>query len=166
MTERIANGAQASSGPDEHTPEVYVYPGRVVTSAEARHLKTVLGSCVSICLFDPDIGVGGMNHFLLPDPTGGSTWSPRFAAPATQQLIGQLLGLGAHRRRLVAKVFGGCVPRDPRSNGFHVGWRNVEAARRLLGEERIPILGQDVGGPRGRRLVFSTRDGAAWVKAL
>ena len=150
--------------PNPH--DLYVFPGQVVVSAEPRHLSTVLGSCVAVCLYDPALRVGGMNHFLLPSPVGGKSWSPRFAGPAVQQLVGQVLGLGADSRRLLAKLFGGTTPADPARNGFHVGWRNVEAARRLLHDEGIPLIAEDVGGPRGRRLVFQTYDGTAWVRHI
>jgi len=161
-----APGTAAQDGSSESPQPRYVYPGHVVVSAKGDRLTTVLGSCVAVCLFDPEIRAGGMNHFLLPNAGGGVSWSPRFPDRAIPQLIGQLLDLGADRRRLVAKVFGGCVSVDTRSNGFHVGSRNVEAARQLLREEGIPILTEDVGGSQGRRLEFCTDDGTAWVRLV
>jgi chemotaxis protein CheD len=145
---------------------VYVYPGRVIASASRHRLKTVLGSCVSVCLFDPGLRAGGMNHYLLPDAGGSESGSARFCGPAIQSLIGQLLGLGADQRRLVAKLFGGSGSVEPSANGFHVGWRNVQAARRILHDERIPIVAEDVGGRRGRRLFFDTAHGSALVSLI
>ena len=151
-------------GATQGAPALYVYPGRIETSTDGRRLTTVLGSCVAVCLLDPARQVAGMNHFLLPETGGNGSSSLRHATPAVRQLVERLLDLGASRSRLVAKVFGGCVPADPSSNGFHVGWRNVESARRLLQDEQIPILAEDVGGPYGRRVVFCTGSGSAWVR--
>ncbi len=161
-----APGTETQDGSTESPQPRYVYPGHVVASAKGDRLTTVLGSCVAVCLFDPEIRAGGMNHFLLPNAGGGVSWSPRFPDRAIQQLIEQLLGLGADNRRLVAKLFGGCVSLDTRSNGPHVGSRNVEAARQLLREEGISILTEDVGGPRGRRLESCTDDGTVWVRLV
>jgi len=145
--------------------EAYVHPGRVVTSADGAWLRTVLGSCISVCLCDPHLRIGGMNHFLLPDAAGCEGGSARFAGPAIQRLIGQLLGLGADQSRLVAKVFGGSG--SPSSAGsLQVGLRNVQAAHGILGHEGIRIAAEDVGGPRGRRLLFDTADGTAFVSLL
>lgn len=141
-----------------------MYPGRVVASSTGHLLRTVLGSCVSVCLFDPDLRIGGMNHYLLADASATEGGSARYCGPAIQRLIGQLLGLGATQSRLVAKVVGGSGATS--GGGLDVGVRNVAAARRLLGEERIPIVGEDVGGPRGRRLSFDTADGTASVSLI
>jgi chemotaxis protein CheD len=145
---------------------VYVYPGRVVASGSGHRLRTVLGSCVSVCLYDPGLRAGGMNHYLLPDAAGSEGGSPRFGGPAIQRLIGQHLGLGADPGRLVAKLFGGSGSDDAFANGFHVVWRNVQVARRVLQDEQIPIIGEDVGGRRGRRLFFDTARGSALVSLI
>lgn len=144
---------------------VYVFPGQVASGVSGQRFTTVLGSCVSVCLFDPRLRVGGMNHFLLPFPVDGSLASSRFAGPAVAQLVGRLLGLGARQDRLVAKIFGGSVAAQA-GDAFHVGTRNVVAARELLAAAGIPILDEDVGGPHGRRLVFDTTDGSSRVRTV
>lgn len=147
-------------------PDLYVLPGRLAASREARQLRTVLGSCVSVCLFDPVARIGGMNHFLLPTETGAARGSLRFAGPAIQRLIEELAVLGASRNRLVAKVFGGSVASGAAGHVFPVGYQNVRAAHRLLREERIRVVAEDVGGPWGRKVFFRTGDGVAFVKSL
>jgi len=147
-------------------PSVYLYPGQVIADAEGQRVSTILGSCVGVCLWDPERRVGGMTHYLLPHATQGAQSSPRFAEPAIRQLISRLTGLGAHPGRLVAKLFGGSTHGVFSSNGFHVGARNVAVARELLREADIPIESEDVGGSRGRKVVFATSDGLAWVKLL
>lgn len=156
----------APAGWQRDRREVYVYPGRVVASAHGHRLRTVLGTCVSVCLFDPALRVGGMNHYLLAEGAASGGGSARFSGPAIQRLIGQLLGMGADQRRLVAKVFGGCNPSGPAARSLQVGRENVAAARRILDCEDIPIAAEDVGGARGRRLLFDTADGAALVSFI
>lgn len=149
-------------------PEVaasYLHPGKVLAFAEPALITTVLGSCVSVCLWDAWAGVGGMNHFLLPDVLSGNA-SPRFAGPAFEQLVARLLAHGARRERLQAKTFGGASLGAAASGEPRIGSRNVEAARRLLTERAIPIVAEDVGGNCGRKLVFETAGGAAWVRRL
>lgn len=106
-----------------------------------------------------------MNHYVLPDAAGSEDGSARYSGPAIQRLIGLLLGMGADPGRLVAKVFGGSGG-DASSNPLQVGRRNVLAARRILEQEGIPIVAEDVGGRRGRRLVFDTSDGIALVSLI
>lgn len=139
-------------------------------------LSTVLGSCVAACLYDPIIGVGGMNHFMLPDGgladggladgnrSGGDS-SARYGAHAMELLINGLLKHGASRARLQAKVFGGgnVLPGmtiDP------VGTRNARFVLDYLSAERIPVLAQDLGDVHPRKVCFFVRTGRTLVKRL
>jgi chemotaxis protein CheD len=161
-----AHHLSAPDGPG-HPPAIvraYLAPGRLFASAEDAQVTTILGSCVAVCLWDPQAEVGGMNHFLLPS---GRPASPRFGDSAVALLIGRLLELGAHRGRLSAKVFGGaCVLEAFRAGEWSLGARNVEIAREELAAAGIPVVGEDVGGDRGRKLVFHVRTGSAWVRAI
>ncbi|PYQ18463.1 MAG: hypothetical protein DMF79_14935 [Acidobacteria bacterium] len=105
---------------------VYLAPGRLYASAEAVQVTTILGSCVSVCLWDAQQRVGGINHFLLPE---GVPPSPRFGASATSLLIEEVLALGARRSRLRAKVFGGACVLEAFRKSHPLGMRNVEVAR-------------------------------------
>ncbi len=145
---------------------MYLHPGAVAVAAEPAAVTTILGSCVSVCLFDPVLRVGGANHFLLPDH-GSAAPSTRFAGEALRELLARLLALGADRRRLQAKVFGGaCVVEAFRRSADHLGTRNAAAAFRFLEMERIPVMAEDTGGERGRKLLFHTDDGTALVRPL
>jgi len=156
-------------GPDGSWPaatpvRAYLAPGRLYASAEDAQVTTILGSCVAVCLWDAQAQVGGVNHFLLPS---GLPASPRFGDSAVALLIGRLLELGAQRGRLAAKVFGGaCVLEAFRAGEWSLGARNVEIAREELAAAGIPVVGEDVGGDRGRKLVFHVRTGSAWVRAI
>lgn len=167
MTARLE--AVARPAPDEDTGgrRLYLHAGQIHASAEPCRVTTILGSCVAVCVWDPQAGIGGVNHFLLPYCAGHGLATPRFGNVAVTRLIDSLLALGARQDRLRAKVFGGaCVIEAFRGSGRHLGEKNVEVALSVLGEAAIPVLAQDVGGHRGRKLVFDTGGGTAWVRGL
>ncbi len=146
---------------------IYLHPGQLFASADGSAVTTILGSCVALCLWDPVSRVGGINHYLLPLWAGSGPSSPRFGDVAVRGLIERVLTLGSDKRRLKAKLFGGaCVIAAFRARENHLGMKNVQAAQQLLEQEGIPLVGHDVGGGRGRKLIFHTDDGAAWVKQL
>lgn len=158
-------GAPApDAGPAPSQRRVYLAPGRLFVSAEPVQVTTILGSCVAVCLWDPDARVGGVNHFLLPD---GVPPSPRFGCHAVPQLVAAVLAQGAARERLRAKLVGGaCVLEALRAHAHNLGARNVEVARERLRAERVPVLAEDVGGDFGRRLVFDVQRGCAWIRTI
>jgi chemotaxis protein CheD len=152
---------------EEGRLEVYLPPGRVFATGEAATLRTILGSCVAICLFDPGLPAGGMNHYLLPHQVGDFGESTRFGAPALARLIAAMLDLGGRKSRLQAKVFGGARVLQPAPSGAgDLGSRNAALAFDLLAAERIPVIAHDVGGSRSRKLLYRTDDGAAFVRRL
>lgn len=146
--------------------QIYLQAGQVVASAEPAAITTIVGSCVAVCLFDPEAGVGGMNHYLLPIPVQRE-WSPRFGNVALVELLRAVLERGARRERLQAKVFGGaCVIEAFRGSARALGDENVQLALRTLAAEAIPVASRDVGGTRGRKVIFHSDDGSAWVRSL
>ncbi|HET7450335.1 MAG TPA: chemotaxis protein CheD [Gaiellaceae bacterium] len=130
-------------------------------------MTTILGSCVSVCLFDDTLGAGGINHYLLPHRTSATTASPRFAGTAIRQLVDALVGYGCRKADLRAKVFGGARVLDAfHDSAFAIGAQNARVAFELLDAEGIAVVAQDVGGDRGRKLVFQTDDGVARVAVI
>lgn len=113
-------------------------------------LTTVLGSCVSACIMDPERGIGGMNHFLLPDSGPGGP-DIRYAAAAMEVLVNGLMRRGAARTRLRAKLFGGARMMAGLPD---IGQRNADAARRFLHNEGIPLIASDLCGHQARRIRF------------
>jgi len=154
--------------PSEGARNVYLHPGQVFASGEGALVTTVLGSCVSVCLWDPASRVGGMNHYVLPRLVASDSASPRFADIAMRELVQHVLRLGARRSTLEAKVFGGaCLSPATGARGKpHLGEQNVSRALAVLQDERIRVVAADTGGGRGRKLMFSTDDGTVWLKAL
>jgi len=145
--------------------QVYLHAGQLHAAAVPTVITTVLGSCVSVCLYDPAAKIGGMNHFLLPLHVERDR-SPRFGTVAVPALIEAVVRAGASRGALVAKVFGGASVIGGMSHGRRLGDENAALALRLLAEARVPVLDQDVGGNRGRKLVFMVDEGTAWVRTL
>ncbi len=148
--------------------DLYLHPGQVFASRCPARVTTVLGSCVAVCLWDRHSAVGGINHYLLPDGAADGPSPLRFGSVATPALIDEILALGAHRSGLQAKVFGGaCIAVAFRGQGKrHLGAANVQSALATLAAAGIPVEARDTEGRRGRKLVFQTDGGSAWVKPL
>jgi chemotaxis protein CheD len=113
--------------------------------------STLLGSCVAACIRDPLARVGGMNHFLLPGSSGQSGDGERYGVHAMEMLINGLLGRGADRRRLEVKLFGGAKTMRGLAD---IGDQNARFARAFVEAEGLRVVGECLGGVRGRRLQF------------
>lgn len=159
----IAPAPAPRAGPDG-AAAIYLQPGELHAAAAPTVITTILGSCVAVCLFDPERGVGGMNHYLLAQPVRRER-STRFGSVAIEALLARLEELGAPARGLRAKVFGGAAVLGARP-GRTLGDENVALAVATLEARAVPIVAGDVGGTRGRKLVFHTHGGAAFVREL
>jgi chemotaxis protein CheD len=148
-------------------PAAKIGPGEVYATQRDMVIVTVLGSCVSACLRDPQTNVGGMNHFMLPyqaaDSQGPLSESARYGAYAMELLVNHLLSLGANRDRIQAKVFGAgrIVP-----GMSDVGARNADFALEYLQRERIPVVAKDLGREEASKVYFFPRSGRVLVKRL
>ena len=142
----------------------YLYPGALFAQAEPHLVTTVLGSCVAVCLWEPQLALGGINHYLLPLWNGEGLPTPRYGSVAIPRLVERLVELGARRERLQAKVFGGASMWQAGDGLLAVGERNIVLARHLLEELRIPILGSDLGGMQGRKIVFNSGTGEVLLR--
>jgi chemotaxis protein CheD len=127
-------------------------------------LTTVLGSCVAACFYDPVAQIGGINHYLLADGTASDTASmQRYGVYAMEVLINAMLARGGARSRLRARIFGGATMRE----GFRdIGGANIAFARTFLRQERIALVGEDVGGTRARRVEFRAAVGLARCRSV
>jgi chemotaxis protein CheD len=154
---------------DFQVEAVKILPGQYYAAGGETTITTVLGSCVSTCLWDPVSRIGGMNHFMLPGDAAspGSPWaaSARFGVYAMEVLINEMGKLGADRRRLVAKVFGGARVLA----GFDtldVGAKNAEFVLNFLKVEGIAVLAQDLLDVHPRKVYFFPASGKVQVKRL
>ncbi|TXI16568.1 MAG: chemoreceptor glutamine deamidase CheD [Nitrosomonas sp.] len=148
---------------------VKLLPGEYYVTDKDILLVTVLGSCVSACLRDCYSGIGGMNHFMLPDGNGEAgnplNASARYGSYAMEILINQLLKLGARRSNLEAKVFGGGNVLDGLTVA-NVGQRNAEFVLKYLQTEKIPIVAQDLIDIYPRKVYFFPKRNKVMVKKL
>ncbi|OZI40692.1 chemotaxis protein CheD [Bordetella genomosp. 1] len=149
-------------------PAVKVLPNEYyVTSGEDIMISTVLGSCVAACVRDPVNGIGGMNHFMLPEGDAASPASAtmRYGAFAMEVLINELLKAGASRERLEAKVFGGGAVLSAMQQ-MNIGERNGQFVLSYLKTEGIPVRAQDLGDIHARRIHYFPRDGRVMVRKM
>jgi chemotaxis protein CheD len=148
----------------------FLHAGQVYVSACSESIVLILGSCVSVCIWDPIHAIGGATHYLLPEWDGRGTSSSRYGNIAISSLLQKLADAGADRELLRAKVFGGgClfgITLESNSKKGHLGSRNVEIATEILAKGRIPVVASNVGGDRGKRIVFQTGTGEADVREL
>jgi len=149
-------------------PDVTIHIGQIHVANEPTVIKTVVGSCIAVCLYDPALRLGGMNHFLLPTPCNGDRPADlaRFGIHAMELLIGAMQKSGGDRRRLQAKVFGGGHVLAFSAQTDSVPAQNIRFIQQFLATERVPVLGWDLGGYLPRRVHFYTDTGAAYVKRL
>ncbi|MCD0505588.1 chemoreceptor glutamine deamidase CheD [Bordetella petrii] len=138
-----------------------------VAAGEDIMISTVLGSCVAACVRDPATGVGGMNHFMLPEGDSDSPASAtmRYGAFAMEVLINELLKAGAVRNRLEAKVFGGGAVLSAMQQ-LNIGERNARFVLNYLQMEGIPVLAQDLGDVHARRIGYFPHDGRVMVRKM
>jgi len=152
---------------DRNLARMTLHIGGVHVSNKPVILDTVLGSCIAACLCDPVTGVGGMNHFMLPeclDPDNPT--STRYGVNAMELLISELMKQGGQRRRFQAKVFGGGHVLKIRESLDGVPQRNIDFIRKFLDTEQISVSTEDVGGYYPRRVLFHTHTGQVFVKLL
>ncbi len=143
---------------------VKVLPGEYFVANEEIMIMTVLGSCISACIWDGRARAGGMNHFMLPDGDGGDGGG-RYGSYAMELLINQMLKMGARRETMQAKVFGGAQVMAGFTS-MNVGERNTKFVLDYLATERIPVVSQDVLDIHPRKVCFFPVSGKALVKRL
>ncbi|MBP5419592.1 MAG: chemotaxis protein CheD [Bacteroidales bacterium] len=131
-------------------------------------MKTVLGSCVAVCLWDKRLHFGGINHYMLPMWNGADLASPKYGNIAIEKLLERMRSMGSRTEDLQAKVFGGgdLLSVSGESSTTKIGERNIEVAKMMLAQEKIPIVGSSLGGKRGRKIIFLTDTGEVRHKFL
>ena len=162
----FARGDGLAGRESDRTASVYLYPGELLATADALVVSTVLGSCVCVCLWDRAKRCGGLNHFLLPHSSSEESSACRFGRNAMETLFKRVLALGCERRDLTARVFGGASQFESAPGRVSIGEQNVAVATRFLEEAGVPIVEREVGGARGRKIVFSIASGDVSVKTL
>lgn len=150
-----------------------VLPGELYVTCGDEAISTVLGSCIAACIGDRTLGIGGLNHFMLPeDGSSGATdrWldpgaglATRYGSYAMECLVNELLKLGAMRRRLEIKLFGAAqIP----ASIADVGARNIAFARDYLRTEGLPVTAEDLGDVCPRHIVYFPATGKVRLRRL
>ncbi len=144
-----------------------IMPGEYYVTVEGEYIATVLGSCISACIRDPQTGIGGMNHFMLPQNAKSTldviSDAYRYGNYAMEHLINDVMKLCDSRERLEFKIFGGGnVVRGMTS----IGKKNIDFVKNYLSVEGFRITAEDVGGEHPRKILFNPKTGKVLLKRI
>ncbi len=141
----------------------YIMPGEMLVFSSSRTLRTTLGSCIAVCLYDSRLKIGGMNHFMYSrssDPEADD----KYGDHAVPSLIRKMLDQGCRISDLKASLVGGAAMTHTQVS--HPGLKNIKVAEEVLKTWGIPVVLRNVGGSRGRRVRYSTDSGHLEIKFL
>ncbi len=148
-------------------PTAKILPGQFYVTSHNETITTILGSCISACIRDPKVGIGGMNHFMLPI---SNTASPsdidnaaRYGNFAMEQMINDILRNGGSRDNLEVKIFGGGRVMKGVTD---VGKKNIDFVKEYLELEGLTILAEDVGGKYPRKVIYEPKTGKVKMKKI
>lgn len=146
----------------------YILAGQVAVATEPTRFTTVLGSCVSVCLFDPGLNVGGINHVQMPgSPRRPDQEAWRWSVDGTEELLRQMYALGSTPSSLRAKLFGGaCISTRRIPELMRIGTQNTASVLSVLRSHRVRVSNSSVGGDCGVKILFDSHTGSVWVKKL
>lgn len=142
----------------------FIHVGQIHVDSAPHAISTVLGSCVAVCLYDTALGIGGMNHYLLPFWNGNGLQSPKFGNIAIPKLIESMIMKGSNPKNLQAKIFGGASLNMGISDAMMIGQKNILVAKEILREYKIVLVAEDVGGQNGRKIQFDLEQGKVLLK--
>lgn len=160
-------GTLAEKREEPQRSSAFLHPGELKVSKRPLVITTILGSCVSVCLWDTITGAGGMNHFLLAARGSDGVPSLRNGEDAMSALLEQVLRCGGSKERLRAKLYGGAsmlMPQNP--TAMRIGSRNVEIALQYLRLHRIPVVESDTGDTTGMKITFTLPSGTTTVQRM
>lgn len=152
----------------------YLKPGELFVGEEGAIVETLLGSCVAVSMFAPRYRVGAICHSLLPSCRNenpclsGCQDGPRYVDCSVRRMLSWFLNRGVQRKEIVLKLFGGADLLSGPEGSFRkgVGRQNIERALAVIAEEGLYLAASDVGGLRGRKILFKTYTGEIFLKRL
>lgn len=143
----------------------FIHVGQIHVDNGSVQISTVLGSCIGVCLYDKKLGIGGMNHYLLPFWNGNGLQSLKFGNISIPKLIEAMVERGAKTDSIEAKIFGGASINISCCNqNMLVGEKNILVAREVLSDYKIKIVAEDVGGNSGRKIQFNLENGKVLLR--
>jgi chemotaxis protein CheD len=144
----------------------YLMEGQMLITNNPTEIVTVLGSCVSVCLWDTQLKMAGMNHYLLPGQDREEAGNANRGKSSIRMLIRSMLNRQSKIEHLEAKIFGGSNSLYPCRDQYEVGKRNIEMALQVLKEANIRLVANQTGGCYGRKIIFDTSTGKVRMKLL
>jgi chemotaxis protein CheD len=132
----------------------FLKPGYIFVPDQSISISTVIGSGVSVCIYDKKNRIGGMNHFQLPYMATKGKTTAVYGNIATIALIKMMVAHDSQKKYWEAQIFGGAY--NPKKKDEDIGRENIEIARKILSKCKISIISEDVGGEKGRKVVFNT----------
>ncbi|HJV67301.1 MAG TPA: chemotaxis protein CheD [Geomonas sp.] len=152
-------------------PAIFLKPGEVMVAVSPTIITTLLGSCVAVTMFTPRLKLGGICHVLLPvcrreRDCDRCQEAGKFVPCAIGLMLKEMTALGVTRGEIEAKIFGGADMFDSEMLRNSVGRQNIEMALSTLESESIRVVTRDLGGKRGRKIVFFTGTGEVLLKRL
>ena len=134
--------------------DYFLQPGYIYVTVKPTQISTVLGSSVAVCLYDRKRKIGGMNHFQYPQAVNRAEATARYGNVSTITLIRMMKNDGSNLKHLEAQIFGGA--HNPEFSSKNIGRENILIVKRILARERVKVVSEDVGGERGRKIVYDT----------
>lgn len=151
-----------------HIIDIFLHQGEVYFGDRETRIRTVLGSCVAVTLWHPDLLIGGMCHYMLPSrhQTTPKPLDGKYADEALALMLSEIKRSGTRAREYQVKLFGGgdMFPASKKLREQHVGFKNVEAGRELLIRHGLKIQAEHLGGDGHRNLIFDIWSGHVWMK--
>ena len=137
-------------------------------TAAPNTLRTILGSCVGICLYDPVVKLGGLSHIMLPSSKKSTNNIKKYAETAIPYMIEEMVRLGCDRKRMIAKIAGGSTMFRHTENTLmgDIGKNNIVSTKEILARLNIRIVSEDVGGDYGRTIDFYLETGELKIKTI
>ena len=153
-------------------PFLFLKPGEILVSHEPMIVTTLLGSCVAVTMFSPKLRMGGICHALLPTRRSdlaikGHSEAGKYVDWAIRLMLEGFLACGLQKYEIEAKLFGGSdMFETSEGRSASVGRQNMEKALTVLEDESVRLITKDLGGPRGRKIIFHTHTGEVFLKRL
>ncbi len=147
-----------------HGSSTFIHVGQIHIDSAPAAISTVLGSCIAVCIYDRKLGIGGMNHYLLPFWNGYGLQTPKFGNISIPRLIESMQERGSRIETMEAKIFGGASMNISVSGNMMIGQKNIIVAKEILKEYKISIVAEDVGGQNGRKIQFDLEKGKVFLK--
>lgn len=159
----------------EHILDIFLQPGDFFWGDSSTRIRTILGSCVSFCLWHPRLKEGGMCHFMLPTRgafiEGSGNLNGKYGDEAWQLFEKEFKKNNTKPSDYVVKIFGGssmfaheAEDKEVQNSKINIGLKNIELSRQLVETNRLNVVSENLGGHHSRRLHFEIWSGNVWLK--